>query len=514
MNACSLASALGLALALTASAETLEASAPKRPDLDWWAPGAARTFDKQMEFENPHGTLRLIYTGEPFDTRNHPFFAPIGTNGRACVTCHQPADGMSLSVDTIRARWEATEGKDPLFAAIDGSNCPSLPQGKRESHSLLLEKGLFRISMPWPPRAPDGSVITPEFTLEVVRDPTGCNLDPKYGLSSAHPRVSVFRRPRPVANMKYLLSLPNGVPPHEYFMYNDKSLLPKDPESGQFVSVQLMSDGRQPTLRLQAQEAMKWHLESKAPLTEDQLEQIEALERSIYVAQSRSNKAGRLTGPGNPPGLGPEALRDGAPAELGNNPFNRVFGTFVMWRKELGPSSSEETRRRDAYRASIARGADLFFERRFFIKDVGVFNDKGLGNPFHRSCASGCHNTLLAGMDLAPGFMDLGLNNWPWNQRDDLPLFKAVCRDDVRPQSYLGRVIYTHDPGRALVTGKCNDIGASMTQQLRGLAARPPYFMSGSSATLRELVDFYDRRFNIGYTESEKQDLVNFLEAL
>lgn len=507
----SLTLALGFAFALTASAD---ANRIQRADQDWWAPGAARTFDKQMEFRNAGGTLRLIYTGEPFDTREHPFFAPLGVNGRACVTCHQPADAMSLSVDTIRARWEATNGKDPLFSAIDGSNCPSLPQGKPESHSLLLEKGLFRIFMPWPPKAQDGSSITPEFTLEVVRDPTGCNLDPKYGLNSPDPRVSVYRRPRPVANMKYLLTLPDGVPPHEYFMYNDKSLLPKDPETGEFVSVQLMSDGRQPTLRGQAQEAMKWHLQGQGRLSDAQIEQIRALERAIYVAQSESNKAGALTGAGNPPGLGPEALRDGTPAQLGNNPFNRVFGTFAMWLNDSDPNAAADIQRRDAFRASVARGARIFSERRFFIKDVGVFNDKGLGNPFHRSCASGCHNTLLAGMDLAPGFMDLGLNNWPWSQRDDLPLFKAVCHDDARPQSYLGRVIYTHDPGRALVTGKCNDIGASMTQQLRGLAARPPYFMSGSSATLRELVDFYDRRFNIGYTEQEKQDLVNFMETL
>jgi hypothetical protein len=27
-------------------------------------------------------------------------------------------------------------------------------------------------------------------------------------------------------------------------------------------------------------------------------------------------------------------------------------------------------------------------------------------------------------------------------------------------------------------------------------------------------VDFYDRRYNIGYSEQEKQDLVNFLGAL
>jgi cytochrome c peroxidase len=51
-------------------------------------------------------------------------------------------------------------------------------------------------------------------------------------------------------------------------------------------------------------------------------------------------------------------------------------------------------------------------------------------------------------------------------------------------------------------------------QQFRGLAARAPYFSNGSAATLRELVDFYDRRYSIGYSEQEKSDLVAFLSAL
>jgi hypothetical protein len=32
--------------------------------------------------------------------------------------------------------------------------------------------------------------------------------------------------------------------------------------------------------------------------------------------------------------------------------------------------------------------------------------------------------------------------------------------------------------------------------------------------TLRELVDYYDRRFDAKYTEQEKQDLINFLSVL
>jgi cytochrome c peroxidase len=51
-------------------------------------------------------------------------------------------------------------------------------------------------------------------------------------------------------------------------------------------------------------------------------------------------------------------------------------------------------------------------------------------------------------------------------------------------------------------------------QQFRGLAARAPYFSNGSAKSLWELVDFYDRRFDMKLTEQEKQDLINFLGVL
>ncbi|HWE52740.1 MAG TPA: hypothetical protein VG273_23305 [Bryobacteraceae bacterium] len=75
---------------------------------------------------------------------------------------------MSVATSTIQQRWAETEGKDPIFAAVDGSNCPGLPQADAASHSLLLKRGLFRIALPWPPEG-----ITPDFRVEVVQDPTG-----------------------------------------------------------------------------------------------------------------------------------------------------------------------------------------------------------------------------------------------------------------------------------------------------------------------------------------------------
>ena len=127
------------------------------------------------QFDNVLGKLGVLQASGPVDTSGHPFFTPLGTNGRACVNCHQPAWGMSVSAEGLRQRWLATDGKDPVFAAFDGSNCPDLPQQDQKSHSLLLNRGLFRIFLPWPPKGRDGRPMTPEFTLEVIRDPTGCN---------------------------------------------------------------------------------------------------------------------------------------------------------------------------------------------------------------------------------------------------------------------------------------------------------------------------------------------------
>jgi cytochrome c peroxidase len=51
-------------------------------------------------------------------------------------------------------------------------------------------------------------------------------------------------------------------------------------------------------------------------------------------------------------------------------------------------------------------------------------------------------------------------------------------------------------------------------QQFRGLAARAPYFSNGSAKTLRDIVVFYNRRFDMKYSERDIQDMVNFLSAL
>src|SRR5204863_9804762 len=128
----------------------------------WWDPGRGIAIPPSKDYDDASGQLRLLNKSGEVETKGHPFFMALGSNGRACVTCHQPSNAMSLSLDLIRDRWADTNGKDPLFAAVDGSNCPDLPQDKQESHSLLLERSLLRIALPWPP-----ATGKPDFRIEV-----------------------------------------------------------------------------------------------------------------------------------------------------------------------------------------------------------------------------------------------------------------------------------------------------------------------------------------------------------
>jgi cytochrome c peroxidase len=479
------------------------AAATDSPAQNWWEPNSGKTLAASIAYANGSGALAILNTAGAMPTEGHAFFSSLGGNGRACVTCHQPADGMSVSIDTIEARWRTTAGADPLFAAIDGSNCPTLPQKDPASHSLLLNHGLFRIFRAWPPRDPDGGIITPQFSVEVVRDPTGCNLDPVYGLKSAQPRISVFRRPRPVANLKYALSYgfvfepKNGLP------------LPLDPHTGLRYSGNLMADQRDRTLEEQAADALSNHLERSSPASAEQLQQIVAFESQVYAAQSIS-VVGGLLNEGGAEG-GPATLAAAKPGVLKSS-LHPQWSEFQAWSNAAqDPSLSPEQR---AFRLSVARGVDLFRDRTFLITDSAGLNSMNFGNPTRDSC-NFCHNMTRTGMDVAPGQVDLGTTNEPFaDPAPELPLFKLTCDPKYAAHPFLGRVVYTHDPGFALTTGKCVDIGKITMQSMRGIAARPPYFSNGSARSLREVIDFYDRRYNIGFSEQDKQDLTNLMSVL
>jgi len=431
-------SAVALAIALvTAPNAGAQSGRSYGPGHIWWEAGQGGALPWEETYDNPDGQVGIVNRAGAVRTEHHPFFESLGANGRACVTCHQPSNAMSVSAAALRERWKETGGKDPIFAAVDGSNCPDLPQAAESSHSLLLERGLFRIFLPWPPRG-----VHPEFRIEVVRDPTRCN---KGGA------ISVFRRPRMAANLDTIVAGPQGV--------------------------RFMADGREPSLTSQAISAIMVHEEAETHPTLEQLRGIVEFETQVYAAQSADIRGGLLNEKDGPAALGPQNLAGGNAGSLG------AALLFDVWRK---PQGAPDIGLQREFRASVARGSDLFSAR----------------------CAS-CHTSGTT------RWMDIGTaNSAVAAGLPDLPLFRITCDPGAAPHPSLGRVFYTQDPGRALISGKCADVGAIVLQQLRGLAARAPYFSNGSARTLREVVEFYDRRFKIGYSEQEKQDLVNFLRVL
>jgi len=487
--------AAGLALVLAVGAR---GAAPDR----WWSPGEGRVFPATLDYDNDQGTLRTLLVGGPLKTRGHPFFEPIGTNGRACVTCHQPADAMSLSAATAQERWQATAGKDPLFAAFDGSNCPILPQGDRASHSLLLERGLFRVQRPWPMREFNGKPVTPDFTIEVVRDPNGCNSAPGYGPKAG--KISVYRRARPVANMKYLLAVGFPFDPKQGYA------LPLDPDDGKPQSGNLMADNRAGNLRIQMEDAASSHLEFAGRLSPAQIARIKDFELRIYTAQQVSKQGGALDTIGATGG--PVKLRDSEPGALGSI-GTPVWSEYAAWDQIAPAEAAKLTPQQLAFRQSVARGARTFRDKTFLITDsAGINSRMGFGNPVRNSCVF-CHNMTQMGNDVAPGQVDLGTTTQPFaDPWADLPLFRVTCLG--KPHPHYGKVILTYDPGFALTSGKCADVGKITLQSMRGLAARAPYFSNGLAKDLRGIVEYYERRYNIGYTEQERQDLVNLMSVL
>ena len=485
---------LGASAALLAAAVLAQ---PKTEPPRWWSPGDGRTFPAKVDYENPNGTLRVLLTGGPMATKGHPFFEPSGPSGRACVTCHQPADSMSLSAETARERWDATAGRDPLFAASDGSNCPTLPQGRRESHSLLLDHGLIRIERSWPPRDVGNRRVEPDFDIAVVRDPWGCNAG-NYG--PAKGKVSVYRRPRPVANLKYLLAVG--------FAYDPKQgmPLPIDPESGKPMSGNLMADGRASTLNAQMRDAASTHLALLKTMDAADMARIVDFEGRVFTAQQIDRTGGPLDAAGAEGGA--RKLQESEAGQLGSI-GKPVWSEFAAWEKPVPGLTPAQA----AFRASVARGARVFREKTFLISDTaGINSPIGFGNPVRNSCVF-CHNMSQMGNDVAPGQVDLGTTNQPFaDPMPWLPLFRITCKGPPHP--HYGRVIYTSDPGYALTTGRCADVGKITLQSMRGLSARAPYFSNGLARDLRGIVDYYERRYRIGYTEQEKQDLVNLMSAL
>ncbi len=438
-----------------------------------------------LSFRDESGVVRTVNANGALDL-NNPFFQVLGTNGRACVTCHQPGDGWSVTPAHIQERFNATDGLDPIFQPNDGANSPnadmSTRRARRRACSMLLTRGLIRIGIGIPDNA--------EFELADVDDP--------YGYASAR-ELSLFRRPLPATNLRFLSAV----------MWDGRETV--QPITGPLAN---SLPALQADLAHQALDATTGHAQATTLPTDEQLQQIVALEMGFSTAQSVDEAAGRLDAGGAQGG--PDLLANldfhiGTNDTLGNDPtgatFNPVvFTLYANWanrtgRHERGGWGSL----RESARQAILRGERLFNTRQFPITEVGGLND-ALNQPRIVGTCTTCHNTPNVGDHSVSLPLNIGLTDAS-RRTPDMPLY--TLRNKT-----TGQQIRTTDPGRALITGKWADIGKFKGPVLRGLAAHAPYFHNGFAARLEDVVDFYNTRFHIGLTLREKADLAAFLRSL
>ncbi len=423
------------------------------------------------------GALSTFSTAGGIDI-NNPFFQSLGTNGRSCNTCHISSSAWTITPADVQAKFDATQGTEPIFRTVDGSNCPSADvstvSARREAYSQLLTKGLIRISVAVPANA--------EFQIISIQDPYKC-------AETTATNPALYRRPLPSTNLGFLSTI----------MWDGRETV--------FGAVPKKSINLMQSLTNQATDATLGHAQGTAAPTPEQLSQILAFETGLYTAQANDQHAGDLSArgaAGGPGALSQQNFYVGINDSLGGDPSGDtftpdVFSLYSSWKNLTG----------SPYRQSVARGEDLFNNMPIPITAVGGLND-ALGQPVIMGTCTTCHDSPNAGNHSFSVPLAIGTTAYPAMSALDisgLPVYSVQC-------IATGVTVQVTDLGRALISGKCADIGKLKGPVLRGLAARAPYFHNGGAATLNDAVEFYNQRFSLSLTPQQKADLVAFLQSL
>lgn len=416
--------------------------------------------------------------------KNNSFFQDLGTNGRRCVSCHLPFAGWTITPDWMQLFFDLSQGgqvpDDFGFSAIfrtnDGSTSPnadvSTLNKRRKAYKLLLKRGLIRVGLPIPTNA--------EFELIAVDDP--------YHFATAN-ELSLFRRPLPVANLKFDSTV----------MWDGRENVPGVP-----VTV----DSIRGFLLTQASDATVGHAQGNS-LTDSQKQEIADFQLGLASAQIIGDP-GNVTDNANG---GPDTIlatdfhigiNDNFGDPLTSTSFTSVvFNIFDGWADATNEDGTPNEERR-----SVARGQTLFNTHPIAISGVSGINDEtAFGKPtvLMGTCTS-CHDTPNVGNHSVPAPLNIGLVDAS-RRTPDMPLY--TLRNKT-----TGETVQVTDPGRAMVDGKWSHIGRFKGPMLRNLAPRAPYFHNGFAKSLEAVIDFYDGRFGIGFTDQEKTDLAAFLRAL
>ncbi len=455
---------------------------------------------------DPLGVLESASTQRFNPGATNGFFTPLGTNGRACSTCHVEANAWALTP----RHAQLLPRNDPLFAPVDGSDCPptsSTQEPNRANSSMVLKYAVIRVELPIP--------ATANFTLASATNPKGCAIPP--GSAAISGNLFLFRRPLPSANLLLLSSV----------MWDGRETLDKITthagEEGSTGAVLFDLDD-------QANSATTGHAQG-APIAGTQAEQdIVAFEAGLSTAQV-------VLVPDIGFALLDVGARGGAdylqnvvtPAfSIGvNDPLNPPFTNTVFTLYSAWEPTSPEHRHLSPVQRAIGRGEAIFNTARFVVHDVPGINsvpsdplynaaDPLAGQDVVAGCGL-CHNSPNVGNHSTSLPINIGVTmahptNNDGSVNSTLDLANLPVYTLINPGT--GATVQVTDPGRAMISGKWADIGKTKGPILRGLVARAPYFHNGSAKDLATVVTFYNQRFNIGLTAQQQSDLVMFLEAL
>lgn len=412
-------------------------------------------------FPNPNGASETYSTTGGGIDLTGPFFQSMGTNGRTCGTCHQPSDGMSVSASNVELRFLTTQGTDPIFRTVDGSNCDhnidvSTIEGRRAAYSLLRTRGLIRIALAVPANA--------DYQVTSVNNPYGCN---------ETDTISQYRRPLPATNLRFLSAVmfdgrestpATGTTKIVYSNYPTALVSDLEHQSVDATIDHAQGDGTRPTLAEQ--------------------QEIVNFEMGLNTAQAFDYRAGLLNAAG----------AQGGPQELLNQPFFISINSsvnFLLPQLEqpgglVSPGDGQFTpaifNRYDAWanlpardpRAAIARGQALFNSLPINITGVAGINDDvsegGLvagGIPLLKGTCGTCHDTPNVGDHSFPTPLDIGTGDPnPTNASANLGGFDitylptiTVCKTDPDTGLPTNTCKTTTDLGQALIDGNFDHIG-------------------------------------------------------
>ena len=476
-------------------------------------------------FLNSNGASQTYSTVGGGIDETGPFFQSLGTNGRSCASCHQPSDGMSVSAANVQLRFLLTQGTDPIFRTVDGSNCNhninvSTLKGREDAYSLLRTRGLIRIAIGVPANA--------DYYIKSVSNPYRCN---ETNL------ISMYRRPLPATNLRFLSTV--------MFDGRESSAL-TGTQKITYVPAPNNLDNLLADLAHQSVDATNGHAQgdgTRPTLAEQQ--QIVNFEMALSTAQAYGFRTGLLNAMG----------ANGGPVALTTQPFFISVNSSVrfllpppVYNYEppgglTTPGDGQFTpaifNPFDAWaalpyydpRAAVARGQAIFNSKPINITGVAGINDdvseggllKGGISSLQGTCGT-CHDTPNVGNHSFPTPLNIGTGDPdPSNPSVNLGGLDVrylpsieVCKLDftTNPPTQTDTCKTTTDLGQALIDRKFDHVGKIKGPVLRGLSARAPYFHNGSAQTLLDAVRFYETRFGLALTQQEESDLVAFLSSL